>query len=249
MKKRIFVIVLCGLLIFGLMGCKNKDNKNNNQDNQDSEVTIESFNGKYKNGNYVMSIMAVDDDKLEYVVADEKGRRRYGTFMYEKGIASYDENKENIKVTKNGDDVNVEIDAKDLFPGGKYKKTSNYTFDEYFNENYGLETYFNNNYNGKFENKDGYIYMYQPIKKVIVLYAVASDHYDSFEIDVTKDELKYSHDNIEYKVEIDGDKLKYTLIEYGDIVYESTFERKEKLTKKDVVKVFNTFKAMGLENK
>jgi len=240
MKKIIKTLVVVFIGLFSLTGCV--DNNTN--------INITDYNGIYKKNKNIMHIMAISDEQLNYYVIDELGNKNYGTLYYNSGTAKNDDFDEKITIKLKKQNIIMKTENISNFKGGTYKKISDLTIDEYYEDNYGKNEYYGNEYTGKYTNNDGTIYIYEPTKKYVSFIAKVNDYTTSCEINIEEEkELVCEMFDEKYTVKLDGDKLSYIVVTNDeDKNYQGIFNKdSNKLTKKEIINVFDPFYALEEE--
>lgn len=239
MKKILIIMLILSILV--ITGCEKekKDKK------EDIKVSINSFDGVYKNGKNKLYIVATKDDELEYYVIDELDNKNYGVLEYKDNVGT-DTFEEDITMKLDNDNNIVVSTSKDSnFKSGTYKKSGEYNLDKYFEESYGKEEIYNNKYNGEYTNEDGTIYMYQPKDKAMIFLVRFGEDETSCEAEVDKKGIITCEIiDSKYTLKLDGDKLTYSKESKEEGNYKKVFNKKGTLDKKKIINIFDPYQAL-----
>ena len=159
----IVVLVALGVGLFFLLGNKSDDTSkdNKNETKTEEKSNFEELSGIYTNGDASIKIYAfkksVDYGKystntLEYSIGDEEySRGGYFKIKNKKGESNIFGSVLSVEVRDDGLYFTGNDDFKEdmpNFPDGLYKKTAEYSPEDYFKDNYGDPSYLTTQYNG-----------------------------------------------------------------------------------------------------
>lgn len=252
MKKRIILFLVLILGFTTLVGCEKESENGNENKNPETEEKISAvkYNGVYKNGEFTFHILPIDEDRLEYYITNANNDRIYGRLECKDDTAIYEESDKKVKVKLKGDKIIVEAENMIDYPEGTYKYVEACTTEDFYENVYGLSKYFDSKIAGMYTNGADKIYIYQPISKYIEINARASNVIVSYESKyVEGQEFKCEIDGIKYIVKLCDNELTYTIIsKEGETTYENKFTKTSRLTKSEIIEIFNPFYFFYMED-
>ena len=242
MKKNFKILMIVVLLLMALTGCESN--------NQGTKLDgINAYNGVYKNEKTTLYVIATDKDELEYYFLDSNDDKNYGSLKYKGGKAIYEFIDEIIKLTLDNDTLLVETENVEDIPNGTYNRVSNYTIDQYYEDCYGFSKYIDSKYSGKYTNNDGKVYMYQPIKNHIEIFASVKDSIVECYVDFDEqDDLSCEIFDTKYIFDLDNDKLTFKIESTEGANYDGVFTKTGSMTKTEIINNFSPFTLLYEEN-
>ena len=154
-KKNITIIILMLLLILIIFGFVfyNKKETSVSPENSNVEQKSYKFNGLFKNNNKAL-LLYEEDNNIYYV-----GFFDYPN-VYTMGVLKKNNNVAfgKINITLKDNTINIQNDS---ILEGIYSKEKEITFEELWNLGYGDTKLFDSKYNGKYQDENGIIMIYQ----------------------------------------------------------------------------------------
>ena len=249
----IIVLVLVILIVLGVGGWFLATKVLNKEEKKEDTKTEEKAEKKYEKkeeeettNSDLSGIYVKDKTEIKVLVIDKTVIFHY---LGESAINSYAELKGNVAktgfgsqiLTFNGDELVVEDNesVEEESISGTYKRTKDYTVDDFYKDYLGDPKYFNSKYNGKYENGKYEMLIYQVYEDKCRVNITGDFGVFDIEFDIKEDGSLYEKffDDV-YTVTFDGDKATFTTVESedGEKEKDGTYSRKGAITKEEIIK-------------
>ncbi len=214
------VVLVVGCLIFvGTNMLKSKNSSNESDNDEEEAITIERFEGIYKNNEDKLYIHKISDTSFFYVISGifqgqailtDKTAKQEGS---EKAIYYFEFKpvKNGIELIHHSEDNQITIKV----ATGKYEKIAEYSKENVYKEAVGDPSYLNSKYSGVFKSGEMVLYLYQKNEKEVKVEAseFISD-YDPYFSET-------------FTIESDNKLVAKSSFEEDKIAYEITFNDKQ----------------------
>ena len=244
----IVLVLIIGLCLwFFVFNKPNEENGGNNNNSQggneksvDSVFDSSKFNGIYTYGFSSVKLYAVTKDIIKFSITGSD-RLSNGEFKYSNGIGKYEFMDLSVTIKMDSSNLIVESNS-NSFISGTYTKSSDYTANEYFKDNFGNDEYFNSKYNGKYINDKENIYVYQSDQNTITVFAnLTNNIYIYSNLQIKNEEMAIGNSEVEeYNLTLNDNKIIFVIKSSGNEMYKKEFIRDSKITKGNVIEVFNS---------
>ena len=190
-----------------------------------SEQSTSSISGKYEHDGESIFLF----EKSSKVVMLEYENGDIALDVTDEGL-KYGSFDEECRITINGDEITIKSNNMDGLTSGVYKKTKEYTKEDYFDKHIGNSEYINSKYNVQYKNGSKTVDIFQLDKNEVRVNLVSQDNdgYIGYEHDFTiQTDGSLKEDNSS-TITIDGDTI---MVSLADREYSSKFDGTYKKSK------------------
>ena len=253
----VVVLVALGVGLFFLLGNKSDDTSKDNKAETKTEEksNFEELSGIYTNGDASIKIYAFkksadygkySTNTLEYSIGDEEySRAGYFEIKNKKGESDIFDSVLSVEIRDDGLYFTGNDDFKEdmpNFPDGLYKKTAEYSPEDYFKDNYGDPSYLTTQYNGIYKLGKIEMFMYQTDKNEISVKINGSSEetivfygrdFEIKEDGTIVEKLIFEDDEIDSTIKLTEKGFEFTSKEYPEL--NGTYVKEKDITIKDVI--------------
>ena len=250
------VIVALGVGLFFLLGNKSGDTNKGNSNETKTEVKqdFEELSGIYTHEDASIKIFAFKknpngkytSNTLEYSIdSDDYSRGGYFEIRNNKGESNIFDSVISVEIKDDGLYFSTNDAFKEdmpNFPEGLFKKTGEYTVEDYYKDNYGDPAYLNTQFNGIYKLDGIEMFMYQPEEKEVkvevrgttantaLLYGI---NFEIKEDGSLVEKIIFEDDTIDATLKVTETGVEFSSKEYPDL--NGTYVKEKNITAKDII--------------